>query len=66
MVTKNKVCDKVIEILTQYKKDKNRGNAVIEFDHWIAENGSENFYETKGEYLWEDFNSFMGMLDSLK
>ena len=62
----DKICNKVIEILTNYKKDKNRQNAVIEFDHWISENSSENFYNTDGEYLWEDFNSFMGTLDSIK
>ena len=32
-ITKNKICDKLVEILTQYKKDKNYQNAVIEFDH---------------------------------
>ena len=62
----DKICNKVIEILTNYKKDKNLQNAVIEFDHWINENFSENFYETDGEYLWEEFNSFMGTLDLLK
>lgn len=29
----DKICNKVIEILTNYKKDKNLQNAVIEFDH---------------------------------
>lgn len=62
----DKICNKVIEILTNYKKDKNRQNAVIEFDHWINENFSEDFCITEGEYLWEDFNSFMGTLDSLR
>lgn len=65
-ITKNKICDKLVEILTQYKKDKNYQNAVIEFDHWISDNSSENFYETKGECLWEDFNTFMGTLNSIK
>ena len=65
-ITKNRVCDKVIEILTQYKKDKDLQNAVIQFDHWISDNSSETFYETEGGYLWEDFNSFMGTLNSIK
>lgn len=40
-ITKNKVCDCLISILTQYKKDKDDQNAVCEFENWISDNSTE-------------------------
>ena len=59
-ITKNTVCNCLISILTQYKKDKDAENAVIQFDHWISDNSTE-LEQNSIEYgvLLEDFNSLM-------
>lgn len=66
-ITKNKVCDCLISILTQYKKDKDTKNAVLQFDHWISDNFTELEQDSmEYEVLWEDFNSLMLSISYLK